>query len=122
MKLKLFLSLLLCYSIITNAQIYNIYDSAIRYRMAVPTFSVAADTLIARSVASGTDEGENPSYILTRWKNFISNRICNDVPLGADMYSPMGGALNSYISFTGGGCSGTGFTGNWQPIECQKYR
>jgi hypothetical protein len=82
MKRKLLLCLLLACACTTYAQ----YDSAIRYRMASPTFYVAADALLPRAVAANpadTTEG-GPANELVRYQNFMGNHIRNDVPMGGN--------------------------------------
>ena len=49
MKRTILLCLIMAYNSLGFAQSY---DSAIRYNMIAPTFSVAVDTLIARAVAA----------------------------------------------------------------------
>ena len=120
MKNTLFFYLLVAFGSIASAQSY---DSAVRYRMSAPSFYAAADTLIARAVATypaDTSDG-NESNELIRWKDFMGSRISLDVPLGGDMTAPMGGALSSYLTFAGSSCTGTGYTGAWQCRICKGH-
>ena len=113
MKKTLLLCLLLAYSLMGYAQ-SSVYDSATRYRIS-PSFNVAMDTLINRAAADPGDTGEdNESAALMRYKNFMGNRICLDVPPGADMRLPMRTALSSYMTYFDDYCPGSGFTDNLQ--------
>ncbi len=109
MKNTLLLCMLLACSQIAPGQ----YEAAIHYRAISPTFSIAVDTLIQRAKAanpSDTSEGGDVNA-LTRWKDFMGNRICNNVVVGGDMFAPLSQALGIYMS-SSGPC--TGGVSNWQ--------
>ncbi len=111
MKNRIVLCLLLAAFNIASAQSF---DSALRYRMLAPSFSVAADTLIARAAAASPTDTSEASKVnsLAKFTTFMRNRISLDVPLGSDMYAPMSSALSAY-SYYVGSCPAAG---NWQPV------
>ena len=82
MKQTFILCLLALSSIVLRAQVY---DSAVRYRMTVPTFYEAADSLIAQASANPADTGEGSNTnALINFKDFMGRRISNDVPAGTE--------------------------------------
>lgn len=114
MKHALFLcTILLCYITVSG----QAYDSAIRYRLATPSFNEAMNHFILEAASNPADTGEEKlSGVLERRKLWMSSRMCNDVALGEDMAAPKSSALVSYMAYYNDYCPGTVYAGNWKCI------
>ena len=85
----------------------TIFDSAIRYKMAAYSFAEAADTMVARAYNPVDTGEENEVSLIKAWKEFVGNRISNDVPLGSDSHFPYSAALAAYMPYISSYCSGS---------------